>query len=258
MEATSSHPGWVQVNNGILKGTNLFLDISSIAFWAGEMANGNYDQPLFDQIIANTALEGKVVWDVGAHIGYHSLMLAKMVGDTGQVIAFEPNPYNISRFNMHLEKNPELASRITLNSLAISNKDGEAQFEFSPSIDIGTSSGSHLKGASTPYAEEIYKDFGRMMVNVAQIDTLVADMKTSPPSVIKVDVEGAECELLEGARNVLQTHRPILFIEIHSAANVFHVQNFLNEMGYRISLIEDAHESPMRCFIMAKPRSKQI
>ena len=142
-------PRWLQVQDGPLKDGWLFLDPDSPAYWEQEMADGRFDPFIYDEV-SKTDFEGAIFWDVGAHIGYHSFCFASLVGPNGFVFAFEPNPFNRERFQMHLDRNPELAARINLQSLALSNTDGEATFEFSPRIDDGTSTGSHLSNASLP------------------------------------------------------------------------------------------------------------
>ena len=114
------------------------------------MHEGTYDSFIYKVIDEFGPMKGSTIWDVGAHIGYHSLAFAALVGPSGHVVAFEPNPYNIKRLHQHLERNVDLGKHITLMTCALSNVDGEEDFVFSPEIDDGRSSGSHLHQAFVP------------------------------------------------------------------------------------------------------------
>ena len=139
-----SDPQWLVVSGGPLQGHYMLLNLSASVLWQKEMLEGNYDAFIYNELSKLVPIEGATVWDVGAHIGYHSLAFAALVGASGHVVAFEPNPYNVDRFRQHLERNPELDKRITLMTCAMSSIDGEENFVFSSEIDNGRSSGSHL------------------------------------------------------------------------------------------------------------------
>ena len=253
LEQLKPHPDWVTIKKGKMADHQLFLDMNIDAYWIHEAVNGTYDAQIFDNMLETLDLSNATIWDIGAHIGYHSLMFSKLIGEKGRVIAFEPNPYNIERFEMHMKKNPELASKITLMSIALSDTDGQADFKFSSNIDNGESSGSYLSNITTVYNPEVYEAFEEMSVEILKIDTLVKNRSELMPSIIKIDVEGAEYEVLRGAESTLRQHRPMIYVEIHSAKNAFYIQNFLQSLNYRIELLDDPHETAMRCFMVATP-----
>lgn len=246
-------PHWVQVGSGPLEGGWLFLDRDSPAYWGHEMAEGRFDGFVYDEVERLGGAEGATFWDVGAHIGYHSFCFAALAGPNGRVFAFEPNPYNTERFRLHLERNPALAGRIKLQSLALSNADGDAAFEFSPVIDDGTSTGSHLSEASLPSEPSAYADFRRTTVKTARADTLLETRSIPAPTIMKIDVEGAEQLVLEGATGLLTTARPLLFVEIHNISQMFYVQRILLSVGYEMGILDAEHASLSRCFTVARP-----
>ena len=91
------HPIWNTLDYDPLKGIKLFLDPSGA--WQKKMIDGSYDQFLFDRIKGKD-LRGKVIYDIGAHIGYHSLYFARLVGSGGRVRSFEPSPKTLSVFGL--------------------------------------------------------------------------------------------------------------------------------------------------------------
>lgn len=247
-----ANPRWVTVTNGPLYQKELFLAPESPAYWNKEMLEGRYDDFIYNALANYGSIAGATIWDVGAHIGYHSLTFASMVGPTGRVIAFEPNPHNFKRFQMNLDKNPDLAIRISLMKIALSGKDGLEMFRISSEIDNGRSSGSHLEKAIAPEEARIYQSFNQIVVPTAKADTLIIEKHVPIPSIIKIDIEGAELLLLEGGSEMLASFKPLLFIEIHNVTMMFYVQQFLNRFNYELTMLPAEHSTNSRCFVMAK------
>src|SRR5258708_35640086 len=80
---------------------DMFLDVNNQTH--GQMATGHYDKLLFEKLNnAKIDWSGLAVWDVGAHIGYHTLYFASLVGPLGRVTTFEPNPHNVKRMQQNL------------------------------------------------------------------------------------------------------------------------------------------------------------
>lgn len=249
----AAEPRWSRVKAGPLAGGELFLDPDAPAYWEREMIEGNFDPFIYETLAGWGRAEGATFWDVGAHIGYHSLCFAALAGPRGRVVSFEPNPFNAARLRQHLERNADLAARVTLETCALSDSDGVASFEFSPEIDDGTSSGSHLSDAMAPGEAWEYAHFKKTDVKTARADTLLAEGRLPAPGVMKVDVEGAEQLVLEGARELLRTARPLLFVEVHNISQMFHVQKLLHAAGYAMDILDAEHSSASRCFTVARP-----
>lgn len=247
------NPHWIQVQRGPLEGGWMFLDENSPAYWEQEMAQGSFDPFIYDELAKWDCVEGATFWDVGAHIGYHSFCFAALVGPNGRVFAFEPNPSNIERFRLHLDRNPSLSERIDLQSVALSNADGEASFEFSSVVDDGTSTGSHLSNASLPSEPEAYSDFQSTTVTTARADTLVQTGAVPGPTIMKIDVEGAEQLVLEGAGGLLAKFKPLLFVEVHNITQMFEVHRILLKADYEMEILDAEHASLSRCFTVARP-----
>jgi len=246
---------WVSILNGPIKNYQMFLNINAPAYWHRAMMEGHYDSFIYD-ILSQYKNTGAIIWDVGAHIGYHSLSFAVLVGSRGKVVAFEPNLHNAERLRKNFEKNPELSQRIVLMTCALSDCDGQSNFIFSSEIDNGRSSGSHLLQAIVPEEQLAYSTFKKELVTTFKADTLISQNPNLIPSIIKLDVEGAEKFVLEGAVELLSKYQPLLFVEVHNITMMFYVQKLLGEIGYKLEIIDTEHTSLSRCFILAKYRGK--
>lgn len=210
------------------------------------MLAGTYDAFIYEAIAGRRNLRDATCWDVGAHVGYHSLVFA---GLGAQVLAFEPNQHNAARLRAHLERNPTLARNIRHLAVAVSDQDGEMAFVQSGDMK-GGSSGSHLAAGLPPLAPRVYAASERLMVPTVRMDTLI-DRGERAPDVIKIDVEGAELLALQGARRLLVEKKPLLLIEVHHICLMFHLQRMFPQLGYTARILDEQNACPSRCFIMA-------
>lgn len=234
------------IDVGFLKGYKLFLDPKGE--WQSQMLNGTYDSFLFDYI-AKLDLKNKTIFDIGTHIGYHSLYFSKLVGEKGKVYAFEPNTFNIERIKINLKEN-EQVKNIHLKEVALSDRIGTEDFLFSNDIENGTSSGGFLDSSDTIWQKGVYTNeigFKKIAVKAVTLDSLIDENKNNNPSLLKIDVEGAENLVLKGGISFINTFHPIILIEVHSMYNMFEVLNILNELSYKTILLKK--ESDGRCFL---------
>jgi FkbM family methyltransferase len=157
---------------------------------------GSYE-PEQTRLFERHVRPGHVVLDVGAHVGYYTLLSAVLAGEGGAVWSFEPNPRNARFLRRHAEINGLASVRVT--EAAVAAADGTARFDF------GSGSGTgHLATA------------GALEVRTVRLDRFCAE-KGIAPDVVKIDVEGAEMEVLRGARATLARHRPTIFLSTHGA-----------------------------------------
>lgn len=167
--------------------------------------------------------------DIGANIGYFSLMLAHKF-PTLPVIAFEPNPNNV-RF---LKKNSDLNNlkNLKLFEMCLSDKEGVVEFAVPPMDESGW---GRIAGTNTPL-----EGFKKVSAKCETLDHLmeVGLFEQTKPSLLKMDIEGFEEKALRGAEKFLVKYKPILCIELNdpclvengsSSQNVMH---FLNTLGY--------------------------
>ena len=134
--------------------------------------------------IASLMHPGDVVWDVGAHHGYVTLCAARQVGPAGSVHAFEPSARNRRLLSRHVAWNG--FANVVIHPFALSSYNGDATFG-----GTDTSKMLHLGGGSE-------------RVEVRTADSLVASGAIPAPTFVKIDVEGAEADLLQGAGDLLR------------------------------------------------------
>jgi len=147
--------------------------------------------------------DGAVVLDVGANLGAYTLLFAQWAGPTGRVFAFEPAPASLAGLRRHLELNG-VNDRVEVVAAAVSESSGSATFH----VDRhGGASGlfTATDAESTPVA-----------VDTTTLDRFCAGRRLRP-DVIKIDVEGAELEVLRGGRETLVSPAVTTFVEFHPA-----------------------------------------
>jgi FkbM family methyltransferase len=176
-------------------------------------------EPHLQRIIRQYVATGDTVYDIGANIGYVSLSLAKSVGPTGRVIAFEPVPRNFDRLRENIRIN-QLAN-VQLLEFAASEQSGEAVIRIAENL----ATASLVWHRNDPSAAQL-------TIRTVQIDQLVESGDLSSPSFVKIDVEGAEGSVLKGIRRTVAAARPVVFMECSDAGRET-TWSLLRELGYR-------------------------
>lgn len=245
------HPIWNTLDYDPLKNLKIFFDPTGS--WQRKMIDGSYDAFLF-KITKDLDTKDKIIFDIGAHIGYHSIYFSKLVGKNGRIFSFEPHPKNIERFKLILEKNKNELANISVYNFAISDRVGIEEFNLNEDVESGRSSGNFIDRADTFWDRNVYlkKGFHKKAVKTFSIDSFKDNLGINVlPDIIKIDVEGAEYLVLLGAKRTLLEKKPLLFIEIHSILNMYNVVTFLSSFSYKIKIINT--EPNGVCFIKAEP-----
>ncbi len=175
---------------------------------------------------------GDTAWDVGSNIGLFSVMMAKRVkyGLVGTIHAIEASPTTYRDLLKVLAANG--AANVCATHSAAADKPGTLTFIDLPADSVAREA-SHLltEGVDDPNAP------GRVQVPAITLDGYSAYHGGMNPRLIKIDVEGAEFLVLEGARQTIREHHPYLCIEIHpDVSGVFdhtRLRRYLDEYGYR-------------------------
>lgn len=149
---------------------------------------------------------GQVLFDIGANVGFYSLLGSRLVGATGSVVAFEPVIRNLSYLYRHVSMNR--CGNVSVLAAACSDEAGLASFAVASNVGEG-----HLETAAAVSGRSA--TVGRALVPTVTADS-VAEKIGSMPDVMKVDVEGAEMEVLRGAKRILGERGPRIFLSIHS------------------------------------------
>ncbi|MHB8520751.1 MAG: FkbM family methyltransferase [Limisphaerales bacterium] len=246
----AQQPRWLKIQAGPLVEAEMLLAPTVSGSWR-EMAEGTFDAFLFEALTKHGPITGATVWDIGAHFGYHTLCFARLVGEGGRVVAFEPNPFNAQRLHQHLARNRDLAKRIEVVPSAVSASDGETTFVFSSDVESGDSSCSFIREAVPPQGPEAFARFREQSVRTICVDTFFHSQGGAVPRVIKIDVEGAELLVLRGGSKFFAEHKPVLLMEIHHIRLMFHVQKLLCGFGYNLAILNEGEATPSRCFIVA-------
>jgi FkbM family methyltransferase len=184
-------------------------------------------EPTTTQFIKEVLQPGMTVVDVGANIGYFSLLMAHLVGSEGQVHAFEPYPdyAEIARHNMALNA----CSHIYLNEFALSNKvEGHVLLKGVASARM------HRWHHQDPVFNKVHDE---VMVSCIPFD-FYANTRLSRLDLMKIDVDGYEMNVLQGAAINIKRHYPILVVEFceenfHAAGTgTQEILNLLSDWGY--------------------------
>jgi len=164
------------------------------------------------------------IYDVGANVGFHALGAARRVCARGNVVCFEPLAENAKKIQYNAAANG-LVNIKTL-TIALGSSAGEAAFWTSEKPTWG-------KLASVGKKPDRFA--GEVKVKIQRLDSIVDEMRLAPPDLIKIDVEGAELDVLEGARHTLERYRPTMLIEAHGTNTA--IERFLVAMGYRVGVL---------------------
>lgn len=173
---------------------------------------------------------GMVFYDLGANIGLFSLMAASLVGHTGRVFSFEPDPDVARRLRENLDRNHFTNASVHQN--AVWSESGTLSFaraDLSVSADRGL---GHVSTAPSATAEHI------SVVAVSLDDFCVAH---PAPHLIKCDVEGAECQVFRGATQLLSVNRPMVICEMHSPKNQENLIGLFRDFGYSCAALDPNH-----------------
>jgi FkbM family methyltransferase len=210
----------VTIAAGPLAGMRMALDLQSEKYyWLG-----TYEAEL-QQAAAEWIKPGWVVYDVGANIGYVSLVFARLAGDVGQVYAFEALPENVKRLRGNLELNPGIRN-VAVISAAVIDQTHPVQFWLGPSDKMGKAQGSA--------EQEIHPQQIAINVEGISLDEYVYQHALPSPQLIKLDIEGGEVLALPGMRWLLGEARPVLFLELHGEESCKTAWTLLKPLGYTL------------------------
>lgn len=185
-------------------------------------------------IISKFCKTGTTVIDIGANIGEWSLPMARSIGEEGRLISFEPIPYLCDSVNKTFRINGIFHARCF--PIAISNKIGNAKLFMNCGkeeiLNIGASS---IEGPPSENSTTIE-------VQTATLDEFISIHKVDRISFIKIDVEGHEYAVIEGAVQTLSTHRPVLTIEVGNESSEKRelISDILKRLNYEmIGIVAD-------------------
>lgn len=199
------------------------------------LVHGQWDESVA-RVLMDAVGPGATVVDVGANIGYFSLLAASRVGPAGQVLSIEPTQRNLGRLCEHLWMNQ--CSQVAVLSVAAGRRTDWASINFPTYNNAGAAT---LRPMSTVQSQ-------RAMV-VALDD--VFERHGLVPDFIKIDVEGFELEALRGMERTLQGHGPVVVCELTDAflrevgQSATELVQFMEGLGYACLSIMDGRHGPV-------------
>jgi len=210
----------VQVAAGGLEGVTLELDLQTEKdYWLGIY------EPNLQRVIKDWVKPGWVVYDVGANIGYISLLLAQAVQDSGTIYAFEALPDNFTRLQKNIRLNA-LEDRIKAVHAAVIDASKPVTFMVGPSSGMGKVVGSAGR-QEVVYAQSL------TMPGIS-LDEYVYEAGHPAPQAVKMDIEGGEVLALPGMRRILQEAHPLMLLELHGPESSHVAAQILGDTGYRL------------------------
>jgi FkbM family methyltransferase len=209
----------IQIMKGPLRGRRL---PTQLALNNLPMIFGRYEPVVVTHLMA-IAECGSVAYDIGSHFGFMSLVLASCVGAHGKVIAFEPAPDNLVKLNQVMLLN-KVDSIVSILPKAVSDTVGEI------GMMLGNSSYMNFLQKAAQGQDEA--SCQKITAKTTTVDSFVLEEKHPPPNLLKIDVEGSESLVIEGALTTLQVHSPTLLIEIHGPAEAAKLWDLLHTVGY--------------------------
>lgn len=193
-----------------------YLEVMFVLSW--------FEPEFIDRFRSTTAELGGVFVDVGAYHGFYSLLYLSDATKTGTVEAFEPVPANRERFRQNVSLNG-FADCVTLNDCALMDAHGVKQMNIGKPAFGQSTLGGRMRSEITDESIDVPV---RRFDDEYEVDR--------PVDVMKIDVEGAECEVISGSIETLRTHKPHLFIETHEKM----MPSFDTSLSQLVALLEEA------------------
>jgi FkbM family methyltransferase len=207
------------------------MDLRRASAW---YARGDNERPIQNAIAANLA-PGDVFLDIGANVGFFSLIAARAVGPRGRVYAFDPVPANAAAIRRNAALNRLASLEVIQAAVCASDDQSELVLARHPG-------GAVLTGRGQPPDAR-----GRIQVRTVSIDRLVMDGRVSAPTLVKIDVEGGELDVLRGMVQTARACTPRIICELDDPdlvaleSKIAAVDMFLNELGYTVTRLERAY-----------------
>lgn len=220
----------VAIAHGPGAGLRLWFDETS-AVWVSGRAEGAVQEAL-----RTLVRPGAVLFDVGANVGFFTVLGARLVGPSGTVVAFEPHPENVARLRRNVDLNA--AANVVVVAAAVSDAGGERL------LDARHTATAHLVGGGAGP--------GSVRVEAISLDEFVAQRPDLAPAVVKIDVEGHEAEVVRGMRATLGRAGPVLICEVHGrGADLYHA---LAAAGYATTTLAPDRRASGLVHVLAAPR----
>lgn len=211
---------------GPLRGAIFRLDPSISA--DRHMWLGIYEAPVLETLGQELRRVGaQCAYDIGAGYGYHTLFLSRVL-DGGKVISFEPNPSSLEILWAAVADNA--VQNVEVVEVGVGTHTGSVIFK-PGAISLH---GRIVRGSSNVRDGDLS---ALTTIPMMSLDEFVFDRRNPPPDLLKIDVEGAELDVLRGGERVLQIHRPVVVCELHGSQCEDDVRAILSTYGYAFHVV---------------------
>jgi FkbM family methyltransferase len=181
-------------------------------------------EPEQTQQFVHLVRPGQVLFDIGANVGYYSILGSRLVGERGAVVAVEPAIRNLYYLYRHVTLNQ--SKNVLIIGSACSDQIGLAKFSNAENFALG-----HLDLGGTGGEDDAR--FGEALVPIVTIDA-ISDKLGRDPDIIKIDVEGAELSVLMGAEKTLNRKKAVILLSVHSDRLRSTCIDWLEHRGYAV------------------------
>lgn len=212
----------------------VFLNISESDMMY-RRAVGKYENVMF-QDIEGRLTPGMTFVDVGANKGDYSLFAGHLVGGSGHVIAVEPVPENVYWIRRSIEENG--LRNVHVADVALSDREGEATFFLGLTSGWGSLLGKHRERGE-----------GEITVKTRTLDSMLPELPTDRVDAMKIDVEGGEGLVMQGAVESIERFRPVIWLDLHpeKGADVGWLYDFFAKRDFWITTVFDP-TNPLESF----------
>jgi FkbM family methyltransferase len=215
---------WVQIQHGPSEGLWMRLNPRT-----GQNVQLGIGEPQVQNALAEHLRPGMTFYDLGANIGFFSVMAARLVGPQGRVVSFEADPEIADRLRENLARNHFTNAHV--EQKAVWSEPSTVAFE---RVDPNTSPDRGL-GHVSPNGSAP----GAIPVEAVSLDQYIASHP--PPDFLKCDVEGAEVAVFQGAARLFSGKRPIVLVEMHSPEIHRALLDLFASHGYRCQNLDENH-----------------
>ncbi len=198
------YPFHLRIKSGPLKGYKWIPSSGS------KFIKGTYE-PEKTEALGRVLRQGDIAFDVGAHVGYFSILMSKIIGSSGCIYSFEPRGINLSFLERHIKINN--CTNIKVINSAVGSSNGKALLETRTGTGTGRISLS-----------------GNISVNIISLDAFCS--QNISPTFIKIDVEGGEYDVLIGAAKTIDKYKPRIVLATHGPELDEQCISWLTGKGY--------------------------
>jgi FkbM family methyltransferase len=240
-----TEPAWNALAEGVLYRGGLPATVNGDRFRVTYRYGARYSktgyEPHVHEAFTTQIREGDVVLDVGAHIGLFTLAAALRTGPSGSVRAFEPAPENRRLLERHVAMNG-WRDRVTVEAAVVAAREGEARFFTNGETMAAALFRENIERLAR---QRFAAPTEELVVEAVTLDGYCATHRLRPDKV-KIDVEGAELEVLRGASEVASTAQ--MLIEVHPdqlayfGDSVAQLESFLDERGRDVQIVGEPND----------------